>query len=152
MSVSNKDTVYKNIRVLLSQFLGIDPKSDVVLDVTTSLAQTDHPIETALEKYDGNFDGESISIKSLEKYEEKDDSNSIFVDTSDKEENSGVKKDQSIDIVNVDDLDSDDDPIGKRLAPGTDKRLKSRKGKILESTSKSPKAPKKSTSVGPAKG
>lgn len=76
----------------------------------------------------------------------------MFVDLSNKEENFGVKNDQSIDIVMVYDLDSDDEPIGKRLVPRMAKRLKSRKGKVVESTSKPPKAPKKSTSVGPAKG
>lgn len=71
---------------------------------------------------------------------------------SDKEENLGVKKGQYIDIVNIDDLDSDDEPIGKRLTPGIAKGLKNRKGKDIESTSKSLKAPKKSTSIGHAKG
>ncbi|XP_050896478.1 uncharacterized protein LOC127103258 [Lathyrus oleraceus] len=146
------DTIGKHIRVLISQILGIEPKSDLVSDVTTSLAQTNHPIEIPLEKSDGKSDSESVPIKSPEKYEEKDDYDSMFVDISDKEENSGVKKDQSTDIVNVDYLDSDDEPIGKRLAPGIVKRLKSRKGKVVESTSKSPKAPKKSRSVGPSKG
>ncbi|XP_050889545.1 uncharacterized protein LOC127094811 [Lathyrus oleraceus] len=120
--------------------------------VTTSLAQTDHHIETPLEKSDGKSDCESVPIKSPEKYEEKDDSDSMYVDMSDKEEKSGVKKDQSTSIINIDDQDSDDEPIGKRMAPGMAKRLKSRKGKVVESTSKPPKAPKKSKSVGPTKG
>ena len=47
-------------------------------------------------------------------------------------------------------MDFDDEPIGKRLAPGTTKRLKNIKRKVVESTRKYPKAPKKSTSVGPA--
>ncbi|KAI5406070.1 hypothetical protein KIW84_052716 [Lathyrus oleraceus] len=77
-----------------SEKLGSDfGTSDVVLDVTTSLAQTDHPIETPLEKYDGKSDSESVSIKSPEKSEEKDDSDSMSVDMADKEENSSVKKD-----------------------------------------------------------
>lgn len=56
-------------------------------------------------------------------------------DLSNKEENSGEKKDQSIDIVNVGNLDSDDEPIGKRLALGIAKRLRNRKGKAVESSS-----------------
>lgn len=122
-----------------------------MLDVTTSLAQTDHSIETPLEKSDGKSDSESVPVKSPEKSEEKDDSDSMFINVYDKEENVGVKKDQSTDIVNVEDLDFDDDPIGKRLAQGVAKRLKSRNGKGVESIRKPPNIPKKSTSVGPAK-
>ncbi|XP_050889927.1 uncharacterized protein LOC127095256 [Lathyrus oleraceus] len=136
MNVTDKDNVDKSIHVLISKILNAEPKSDVVSDVTTSLTQTDHPIETSLEKSDGKYDSEFVPIKSLEKSEEKDDSDSMSVDMSDKEENFGVKKDQSTNIVNVDDLDSNDDPIGK----------------VVKSTSKPPKALKKSTSVGPAKG
>lgn len=38
----------------------------------------------------------------------------MSVEIFDKEENVGVKKDQSTDIINVEDLDSDDEPIGKK--------------------------------------
>ncbi|XP_050896553.1 uncharacterized protein LOC127103331 [Lathyrus oleraceus] len=152
MNVAYKNIVDKIIFVLISQILGNEPKFDVVMDVTTSLAQTDHPIETPLEKSYGKYDSESVSIKSSEKSIKKDDYDSMSVDTSEKEENDGVKKDQSTNFVNVDDLDSDDEPIGRRLAPEITKRLKSRKWKFVESTSKSPKAPKKSTSVNPSNG
>ncbi|XP_050896386.1 uncharacterized protein LOC127103151 [Lathyrus oleraceus] len=148
---ADKNIVDKIISVLISQILGIESNSDVVSDVTTSLAQTDHSIETLPEKYDGKSNSESVIVKSPKKYKEKDDSNCMFVDISDKEENVGVKKDQSTYIVNVEDLDSDDESIGKRLAIGVAKRLKSRKGKVVKSISKYPKAPNKSTSVGPAK-
>ncbi|XP_050876671.1 uncharacterized protein LOC127080394 [Lathyrus oleraceus] len=90
-------------------------------------------------------------VKSLEKSKAKDDTDIKSIDISDKEENVGVKKDQSTNIVNVEDLDCDDEPIGKIFSLWIAKRLKSRKGKVVESTSKSPKAPNKSTSVGPAK-
>ncbi|XP_050916657.1 uncharacterized mitochondrial protein AtMg00810-like [Lathyrus oleraceus] len=49
------------------------------------------------------------------------------------------------------DLDSDDEPIGKKLAPGIAKRLKNRKGKVIVSTTKLSNASKKSVGVGPAK-
>ncbi|KAI5426145.1 hypothetical protein KIW84_031826 [Lathyrus oleraceus] len=110
MNVNDKDTVDKSICVLISQIWGTEPKSVVVSDVITSLAQTDHPIKTSLEKSDGNSDSEFVPIKSPEKSEEKGDSDIMFVDMSNKEENSGVKKDQSTDIVNVDDPDSNDEP------------------------------------------
>lgn len=108
-------------------------------------------LKPLLKKSDVKSDSESVPLKSPEKHEENDDSDSMSVDISDKEENDGVKIDQSIDIVNIEDMDSDDEPISKRLAPGISKSLKSRKWKVVESTSKSPKVPKKSTSVGPAK-
>lgn len=54
-----------------------------------------------------------------------------------------MEKYQSTDIVNINDLDSDDEPIGKKLAPGIAKRLNNRKGKVIVS------ATKKSVSVGP---
>ncbi|KAI5398882.1 hypothetical protein KIW84_064317 [Lathyrus oleraceus] len=56
MNVADKDIVDKSIHVLISQILGVEPKSFVVPDVTTSLAQTDHLIETSLKKYDGKSD------------------------------------------------------------------------------------------------
>lgn len=92
---------------------------------------------------------------------EKDDLNdeSMYVegekalpDKEDKKESVGVKKYQSTYIVNIDDLYSDDEYIGKKLAPGIDKRLKKRKGKVVVSASKPSKASKKSVGVGPAKG
>ncbi|XP_050902793.1 uncharacterized protein LOC127115250 [Lathyrus oleraceus] len=82
---------------------------------------------------------------------EKDDSNGMSGDLTDKEENSGEKKDQSIDIVNIDDLDSDDKLIDKKLAPRIAKRLKRIKGKVVESSSKPSKALKICTSVSPTK-
>lgn len=64
----------------------------------------------------------------------------------------GVKRDKSINIVNVDDLDSDDEPIGKILAQIIAKRLRNTIGKDVASASRPSKAPKKSVVVGPAKG
>lgn len=147
MIVAKRDNVDKNICVLISQFLGIELKTSVVPDVSTSLAQADNPSETPMDKSD-----ENVSTQSPEKSEEKDDSDGMLGDLSNKEENSGDKKDQYTNIVNVDDLDSNDEPIGKRLAPGIAKRLKNRKGKAFESSSKPSKSLKRSTSVGPTKG
>ncbi|KAI5418856.1 hypothetical protein KIW84_043182 [Lathyrus oleraceus] len=56
----------------------------------------------------------------------------MSVDISDKENNAGVNKDQSTDIVNVEDLYSDDEPIGKILASGIDKSSISKDGIIVE--------------------
>ncbi|XP_050897106.1 uncharacterized protein LOC127103912 [Lathyrus oleraceus] len=125
-----KRHVDKNIHVLIFQVLGIEPKTGVVSDVSTSLAQPDNPTETPLDKFD-----ENVSTQSLEKSEEKDGSDGMSGDLSDKEENSIEKKDQSTDIVNVDDLDSDDEPIGKRLDLGIAKRLNNRKD-IVSATRK----------------
>ncbi|XP_050895912.1 uncharacterized protein LOC127102603 [Lathyrus oleraceus] len=129
MNVVDKDSVDKSICVLISKILNVEPKSDIVPDVTTSLAQTDYPIETSLEKSDGKSNSESCAIKSPEKSEEKDDSDSMYVDMSDKEENFIVKKDLSTEIVNVDGLDSDDKLIGwsNVVTPATKKRSLKRK-------------------------
>ncbi|KAI5415542.1 hypothetical protein KIW84_040822 [Lathyrus oleraceus] len=118
MIVAERDNFNTNFfHVLISQVLGIEPKTGVVPNVSTSLAQTDNPIETPLDKSDGN-----VSTKSPKKSEEKDDSDGMYGDLSDKEENFSQKKDQSTYIVNVDDLDFDDEPISKRLDPGIDKK------------------------------
>ncbi|KAI5433247.1 hypothetical protein KIW84_020507 [Lathyrus oleraceus] len=120
LNVVVNDTIDKSIHVPLSKILVVDPGSGVVSDVATSLAEPDHPIETTQE----NSHAESISG-------EKDDSDdeSMYVkgekNLSDKEESVSVKKYQSTDIVNVDDLDFDDEPIGKILSHGIAKRLKS---------------------------
>ncbi|XP_050919117.1 uncharacterized protein LOC127136624 [Lathyrus oleraceus] len=102
----------RNIHVLISHVLGIEPKTGVVSDVSTSLAQPDNTTETRLDKFDVN-----VSTQSYEKSEDKEDSDGKSSYLADKEENSIEKKDQSPDIVNINDLDSDDEPIGKRLAP-----------------------------------
>lgn len=52
-------------------------------NVSTSLAQTNNPTETHLDKSD-----ENVFTQSSEKSEEKDDSDGMSGDLSDKEENS----------------------------------------------------------------
>lgn len=54
--------------MLISQNLGIESNSDIVPDVTTSLAQTDHSIETSPEKSDAKSDSEFVPVKSSKKY------------------------------------------------------------------------------------
>lgn len=54
MIVADKDDVDKSIRVLISQVLGINPKTNVVPDVSTSLAQPNKNIENPRDKYDMN--------------------------------------------------------------------------------------------------
>ncbi|XP_050890873.1 uncharacterized protein LOC127096332 [Lathyrus oleraceus] len=93
-----------------------------------------------------------MSTRSPEKSEEKDDFDGMSSDLVDKEENSVEKKDQSTDIMNIYDMDSDDDPIGKRLAPRIAKRLKNRKVKAVESYNMPSKSLRRRTSVGPTKG
>lgn len=50
MTVDDIDDVDKNIRVLITQVLGIDPKKNVVSDVSTSLAQPDNNTENPRDK------------------------------------------------------------------------------------------------------
>ncbi|XP_050915065.1 uncharacterized protein LOC127130024 [Lathyrus oleraceus] len=72
-------------------------------------------------------------------------------DLAGKDEKSIEKKDQYTDIVNIEDVDSDDVPISQRLAPGITKRLKNRKGQAVESSSTPFKSLRKRASVGPTK-
>ncbi|KAI5419328.1 hypothetical protein KIW84_043479 [Lathyrus oleraceus] len=59
MIVTDRDDVDNNIHVLISQVLGIKPKTGVVSDVSTSLAQPDNTIETPLDKFDVNMSTQS---------------------------------------------------------------------------------------------
>lgn len=150
MNATDKDYVDKSIYVLLSNILDITTESNVVSNVTTSLAQPDYPAETTQDNAHGVFDKETDSIETLTKPQEdeievdpvnaqKEKSNdSVFVeeekspsDKECKEENTGVNIAQFIDVVNMEELDSDDELIGKRLAPGILKFLKNMKGKDL---------------------
>ncbi|XP_050918943.1 uncharacterized protein LOC127136430 [Lathyrus oleraceus] len=69
----------------------------------------------------------------------------------DKDKNLVEKNDQSTDIVNVDELDSYDVPIGKRLALGIAKRLTNRKCQVFGSCSTPFKSVRNKASVGPTK-
>lgn len=80
-----------------------------------------------------------------------DESQKNLSDNEDKEETAGLKKNQSINIVDIDDQDYDDHPIRKKLNPSISKRLKNGKGKRKVATPTF-KASNKSTFVGPAKG
>lgn len=46
MNIADKDDVDKNIRVRISQVLGIEPKTNVLSDVSASLAQPDNTTKT----------------------------------------------------------------------------------------------------------
>ncbi|XP_050886712.1 uncharacterized protein LOC127091990 [Lathyrus oleraceus] len=146
MIVADRDDVDKNIRVLISQILGIKPKTGVVLDVSTSLTQPNNTTETPLDKSDVN-----VSTLSPEKLKDKEESDGMSGDLADKEENSLEKKDQSTNIVNIEDLDYDDVPIGQRLAPGIAKRLKNTKGQAIKSSNTPSKSLKRRTNVDPTK-
>lgn len=90
MIVANRDDVDKDVHVLISQVLGIEPKNGVVSDVSISLAQPGNITETHLDKF-----GVNMSTQSPEKYKEKEESDGMSGDLADKEENSIERKDQS---------------------------------------------------------
>ncbi|KAI5390071.1 hypothetical protein KIW84_075409 [Lathyrus oleraceus] len=113
MIIPDKDDVDKNICVLISQLLGIDPKTNVVLDVSTFLAQPDNNTETPMDKFDVN-----VPTMSPKKSKDKERSEGITGDLADKDKNSIEKKDQPTYIIYIEELNSDDVPIGQRLAPG----------------------------------
>ncbi|KAI5389640.1 hypothetical protein KIW84_075075 [Lathyrus oleraceus] len=113
MIVPDRDDVDTNICMLVSQVLGIEPKTGVVTDVSTSWAQPDNTTKTPLDKSDVN-----MSTQSPEKLEDKEDYDGMSSDLADKEANFVGKKDQSTDIVNIYDLDSDDKPIDIVMTSG----------------------------------
>lgn len=115
MIVADRDNVDKNIRVLISQVLGIDPKTNVMPDISTSLAQPDNNTETPMDKYDDN-----VPTLSPEKSKDKETSERMTGDMDDKDNNFVEKKDQPTNIVNIEELDCNVVPIGQRLASGED--------------------------------
>ncbi|XP_050876094.1 uncharacterized protein LOC127079768 [Lathyrus oleraceus] len=59
--------------------------------------------------------------------------------------------DQPTDIVNIEELASDDVPIGQILAPGIAKRLKNKKDQVVGSSNAPSKSVRNKASVGPTK-
>ncbi|KAI5406005.1 hypothetical protein KIW84_052672 [Lathyrus oleraceus] len=109
LNVVVNEIVDKTSHVSLSKILVANPESGVVSDVATSLAQSDHHVETTQEKsHDRSVGGEKDDSddENMSAEGEKD-----LSDKGDKEESVGVKKYKSTNIVNVDDLDSDDETI-----------------------------------------
>lgn len=82
LNVTIDDIIDKSIHVSLSKTLVAEPESGVMPNVTTSLAQPDHPIET---NSCGEFDNESVPIESPEKPQE---------DVSDKNSQEDVSEDE----------------------------------------------------------
>lgn len=83
---------------------------------------------------------------SPEKSQDKERSDDIINKLGNKDKN---HVDQPTDIVNIEELDSDDIPIGQRLAPGISKRLNSWKGQVVGSSSTPSKYVRKKANVGP---
>ncbi|KAI5408155.1 hypothetical protein KIW84_054117 [Lathyrus oleraceus] len=145
MIVADRDDIDKNICVLIFQVLGIDPQTNVVSDVSTSLAP-DNNIENPKDKPDVN----ALTLSPM-KSQDKERFGEMTNEQGDKDKNPIEKNDQPTDLVNVEELDSDDVPIGKRLAPGIPKRLKKRKGQVVGSSSTPSKSVKNKASVDPTK-
>ncbi|XP_050914629.1 uncharacterized protein LOC127129504 [Lathyrus oleraceus] len=143
MSMTSLYDVDKNIRVLISQVLGIDPKKNVVSDVFTSLAQLDNNTENPK----NNPDVHAPTL-SPEKSQDKERSEDIINELGNKDKN---LVDQPTSIVNIEELDSNDVPIGQRLAPGIDKRLKNRKGQVVGSSITPSDSVRKKANVGTTK-
>ena len=152
-------------------FVGKDPdvREDVGPDVETSFGQPsnsvdvtitgggdkDHSFETA-PKTDAN------SSKSIENSSSEEGEESKEVSKETEEEEGSDNKEKNKDVVDVDDLDLDDVPLTNTLGEGVAKRLRSNKGKVVPSVSKTSKkktsmtktskSRAKSTTVGPKKG
>ncbi|KAI5443343.1 hypothetical protein KIW84_012126 [Lathyrus oleraceus] len=126
--------------------MGIDPKTNVVPDVFTSLAQPDNNTDNPRDKFDAN-----TPTMSPEKLHDKERSREMTDDLGDKDKNHVEKNDQPTDILNIEELDSDDVPIEQRLALDIAKRLKNRKGQVVESSNTPSKFVRNKASVGPTK-
>jgi hypothetical protein len=63
--------------------------------------------------------------------EEEENAGGSSIEESKDNESASVDKDQYADILNAEDLDSNDEPIGRRLNPSIAKRLKKRKEKAI---------------------
>ncbi|MCH81839.1 envelope-like protein, partial [Trifolium medium] len=191
------DTVNKSVHVSPSKVVGSDPvsfptktvidpvvgspketllESDVVPDVSTSLAQPSQHVETIQEtphiesEYEPAFENENSQSNMItndgeeKKVSDDDGVNSKSIgdekDASDGEDQSlsGVEKGKSAGEED-DGFDggksvSEKDESGgedKGLSAGIAKRLENRKWKAVMSASKPPKASKKNAGVGPAK-
>lgn len=100
-----------------------------------------------LDQFDVN-----VSTLSPKKPKDKEGPEGMNNDLGDIDEKFVEKKDQSTDIVNIEDLDYDDLPIDQRLAPRIAKRLKNRKGQAIETSNTPSKSLRKRASVCPTKG
>ncbi|XP_050919331.1 uncharacterized protein LOC127136859 [Lathyrus oleraceus] len=109
--------------------LGINPKINLVLDVSTSLAQPDNNIENPKDKLD--VDAPTLSP---EKSQDKERSEDMTNELGNKDKN---HVGQPTEIVNIEELDSDDIPIGK--------------GQLVGSSSTPSKSVKNKTSIDPTK-
>lgn len=150
VSEDEKVSIDKSICGLVATILK-EARSGNVSDVTTSLAQSEHPSKTTPENPIGGYDNDFISSESNKvvplnnhvsvKTEEKQD-------VSGEEENPGRRKEKPTIIVNVDEMNSDEEHIAKNLASGITKRLKNRIGKVVMNEDTAFKTVKKKVLVG----
>ncbi|XP_050916418.1 uncharacterized protein LOC127131544 [Lathyrus oleraceus] len=139
--VADRDSVVKNICVLISNVLGIDPKTNVVPIVSISLAQPDNNTDNPINDPD-------VHASTLSPEKSQDRSDDIMNEMGNKDKN---HVGQPTDIVNIEDLDSDDVHIGKILAPSISKMFKNRKGQVVGSSNTPSKSVRKKAIVGPTK-
>lgn len=121
----------------------IDPKTNVVLDVSTYLAQPNNNYENPI--IDPDVHAPTLSP---EKYQDKERLEDILNELGNKDKN---PIDQPTNIVNIQELDSDDALIGKRLAHSIAKRLNNRKDQVVGSSNTPFKSVRKKVNVGPTK-
>ncbi|KAI5386666.1 hypothetical protein KIW84_072988 [Lathyrus oleraceus] len=86
--------------------------------------------------------------KNIRKSQDKERLEGILNELGNKDNN---PVDQPTDIGNNEELDSDDGPIGQRLAPSISKRLKNRKGQVVGSSNTPSKSVRKKANIGPTK-
>lgn len=107
MIVADRDYVGKSIHVLISQVLGIDLKTNSVSGISTSLAQPYTNTDNPMDKYNVN-----VPTLSFEKSKDKESYEEMTGDVANKDKSPIEKNDQPTDVVNIEELDFNDVPIG----------------------------------------
>ena len=129
----NENTANDSVQLSLEK---VDGQKDVGLDVETSLDQQEKQDDDARTPVEDEFVHEDGSEKdgSEEKKQTREEHTEV---KSDLEEDMSVEKNEE-NVMNVDDIDSDDIPLGKKYGESVAKRLRSNKVKIVPSKTRTP--------------
>jgi len=137
-----------------------DDQNDVVLDVGISLDQREkqHDDVASPDKDESAHKNESekervygdTTMNSPSQEEKQTGAEQTDVETDPEEDVSVEKYEEN--VVDVDDMDSDDIPLGRKYSGSVAKRLRSSKGKAVPSEVETSKTRTKSVGIGPKKG
>ena len=147
-----ENTVNDSVQLSLEK---IDDRKEVGLDVETSLGQQDKQGDdfgTPVRDYSGLKTASKNEVPfgdtTVNSPSEEDKQTEV---ESDPDECPFVEKDEE-DVVDVDDINSEDIPLGKKYGDSVAKRLRSNKGKVISFVMETAKTRTKTAGVGPKKG